>query len=93
MSVRLDSRMNRSQVDCRVCPSMKSFIAPAPGDGVLGAELFVRSDGCTAVVLMRSNTGAMMNSERNSAMPTSTWLDGVVCSQRLRRMAKTMTMR
>ncbi|MNR51323.1 hypothetical protein D3C85_1709800 [compost metagenome] len=38
--------------------------------------------GCTASWFTRSNTGAMMNRVKNSAMPLRIWFDGVCCRPR-----------
>ena len=50
--------------------------------------------GCTASVLILVITGAITNSVRNSARPTSTWLGGVWPAPiAWRRIASTITMR
>ncbi|MNH11174.1 hypothetical protein D3C79_706820 [compost metagenome] len=82
MSVRLDRRMNRSRSLCRVCASMKSLSGTCALSMACWAVICSFRYGCRASVFTRSNTGAMMNMVRNSAMPVSSWFDGVCCRPR-----------
>ncbi|MNP19726.1 hypothetical protein D3C76_1122670 [compost metagenome] len=94
MSVRLDRRTNSSRSDCRVCASMNPFSGTSARLSASCAGICSLRYGCSASLLILSNTGAMTNRVRNSARPISTWFDGVVCRPSAwRRMEKTMMIR
>src|SRR5690606_16001604 len=74
MSVRLDSRTNRSRSLSRVCASMKSLSGTSARLMASLAAICSFRYGCSACSFTFSNTGAMINSVRNSARPSRIWL-------------------
>ncbi|MNL87760.1 hypothetical protein D3C87_2170950 [compost metagenome] len=61
---------------------MKSLIGTWALATASWAVSFSARYGCKASWFTRSNTGAMMNRVRNSAMPVRIWFDGVCCRPR-----------